>query len=255
MLTISGEIRVFLIILGLQPHIHNDYDSLSLHLLIMSCFSLNEIIVGHISAKHKLAWCCLQCCVICASNSIVTMQLIEGSNQMDYLLVLLDFHDCFYFPSKMIWEYDWQFVPMCTHWMIAFACGLLVVTCSWFGFNAIIDTHLFELTFEFAYVPIVKDNKLRSRITCQPGVMKQILDGCCWLICGFDNFKPTCVDCWINHCEFKQRLCFGWCPYCECKSSHQIHTDHDPGIQCQILLFWVGVAHISCMYAPFCHLA
>jgi hypothetical protein len=34
------------------------------------------------------------------SNSMVTMQLIEGSNQMDYLLVLLDFHD--YFPSQMI---------------------------------------------------------------------------------------------------------------------------------------------------------
>jgi hypothetical protein len=30
--------------------------------------------------------------------------------------------------------------------------------------------------------------------------------------------------------------------------SHQIHTNHDPGIQYQILLFWVGAAHIS--YAP-----
>jgi hypothetical protein len=29
--------------------------------------------------------------MIGASNSIVTMQLIEGSNQMDYLLDLLDF--------------------------------------------------------------------------------------------------------------------------------------------------------------------
>jgi hypothetical protein len=61
--------------------------------------------------------------------------------------------------------------------MIAFACELMGMTCSWFGFNAIIVTHLFELTFEFA--PIVKDNKLKSRVTCQPGVMKQILDGCC----------------------------------------------------------------------------
>jgi hypothetical protein len=49
--------------------------------------------VDHISAKHKLIWCCLQCCMIGASNSMVVMQLIEGSNQMDYLLVLLDFHD------------------------------------------------------------------------------------------------------------------------------------------------------------------
>jgi hypothetical protein len=49
--------------------------------------------VDHISAKHKLAWCSLQCCMISASNRMVTMQLIEGSNQMDYILVLLDFDD------------------------------------------------------------------------------------------------------------------------------------------------------------------
>jgi hypothetical protein len=86
--------------------------------------------------------------------------------------------------------------------MIAIVCILMVVTCSWFGFNAIIvlHTHLFELTFEFSHTPIVKDNKLRLRVTCQPSVMKQILDGCCLLIWG------------------------------------------------QILLFWVGAAHIS--YAP-----
>jgi hypothetical protein len=61
--------------------------------------------------------------------------------------------------------------------MIVFACGLLVVTCSWFGINAIIafDIQLFELTFEFAYTPIVK----RSRVKCQPGVMKQILNRYC----------------------------------------------------------------------------
>jgi hypothetical protein len=56
--------------------------------------------VDHISAKHKLKRCCLQCCMIGASNRLITMQLIEGSNQMDYLLVLLGFHDCF--PSQMI---------------------------------------------------------------------------------------------------------------------------------------------------------
>jgi hypothetical protein len=68
---------------------------------------------------------------------------------------------------------------LCTRSMIATACVVLVVTASWFGFNTIIvlHTHWFELTFEFA--PIVKDNKLRPRVTCQPGVMKQILDGCC----------------------------------------------------------------------------
>jgi hypothetical protein len=38
-------------------------------------------IVDHISAKHKLTWCCLPRCMIGASNSLITMQLIEGSNQ------------------------------------------------------------------------------------------------------------------------------------------------------------------------------
>jgi hypothetical protein len=38
--------------------------------------------------------------MIGASNSLESMQLIEGSNQMDYLLVLLDFDD--YFPSQTI---------------------------------------------------------------------------------------------------------------------------------------------------------
>jgi hypothetical protein len=145
----------------------------------------------------------------------------------------------------MIWAYNLQPKILCTHSMISFACVLLVVTCRWFGFNAIIVTHLLELTFEFAITPIVKENKLRSRVMCQPGVMKQILDGCCWLICGFDDFKPTSG--WIYHCECKQRVCFGWC--LSCQWNQQIHTDHDSGIQCQILLFWEGVAHISCVFA------
>jgi hypothetical protein len=59
-------------------------------------------IVDHIFSKHKFTWCCLQYCMIGASNSIATMHLIEGSNQMDYLLILLDFHYCFHFPSQMI---------------------------------------------------------------------------------------------------------------------------------------------------------
>jgi hypothetical protein len=57
-------------------------------------------ILDHIPAKDKLTWCCLQCCMNSASNSMVTMQLIEGNIQMDYLVVLLDFHD--YFPSQKI---------------------------------------------------------------------------------------------------------------------------------------------------------
>jgi hypothetical protein len=46
--------------------------------------------VDHISAKHRLTWCCLQCCMIGASNSMVTIELIEGGNQIEYLLVLLN---------------------------------------------------------------------------------------------------------------------------------------------------------------------
>jgi hypothetical protein len=51
--------------------------------------------VNHISAKHKLAvpFCYLKYCVMVACNRMVTKQLIEESNQMDYLLVLLHFHD------------------------------------------------------------------------------------------------------------------------------------------------------------------
>jgi hypothetical protein len=48
---------------------------------------------------------------------------------------------------------------------------------------------------------------------------------------------------WIYHCECKQRVCFCWCPYC--KWTHQIYTNHDPGIVCQIQLYWVGAFHIS----------
>jgi hypothetical protein len=63
------------------------------------------------------------------------------------------------------------------HTFNAFACGCYVLTFSWFGLNAMIVTNLFEPTFKFAPIPIVKDNKLRSLVTCQPGVIKQILGG------------------------------------------------------------------------------
>jgi hypothetical protein len=85
--------------------------------------------------------------MIGASNRLVTMQLIEGSNQMDYHLVVLDFHD--YFPSQMIWACHWQLITLFNRSMIAFACGLIVAICSWFGFNAIIVTLLFELVLDF----------------------------------------------------------------------------------------------------------
>jgi hypothetical protein len=56
---------------------------------------------------------------------------------MDYLL--LDFH--FRFPSQMIGPYHLQMTTLCTCSMIEFACGLMFVTCSWFGFNDAIVTH------------------------------------------------------------------------------------------------------------------
>jgi hypothetical protein len=62
---------------------------------LITTFSEGNI-VDHISAKHKLAWCCLQCYVIGASKSMTTMQLIEEV----ILHVLLEIHDCF--PSQII---------------------------------------------------------------------------------------------------------------------------------------------------------
>jgi hypothetical protein len=75
------------------------YNDLFSFFYLIPIFSEGNI-VNHISAKHKLAWCCLQYCAIVASNSLVTMQIIEGINQMDNLPALLDFHGCF--PNKMI---------------------------------------------------------------------------------------------------------------------------------------------------------
>jgi hypothetical protein len=57
--------------------------------------------MDHISAKHKLAWCCPQYYVIDASNILVTIHLTEGSNKIDDLLK--DYHD--YFPIQLIGAY------------------------------------------------------------------------------------------------------------------------------------------------------
>jgi hypothetical protein len=86
-----------------------------------------------ISAKHKLVWLCMQCCMIGDSNNLVTMKLVEGSNHIDYILFLLSS----LLFSKSI-EMRILLKTFCTSSMIAFACGWYVVTCSWFGFNVII---------------------------------------------------------------------------------------------------------------------
>jgi hypothetical protein len=124
-------------------------------------------------------------------------------------------------------------------------CGLLVVTCSWFGFNAIIVlyTHLLELTFEFTCISIVKDNELRLWVLWNKSWMN-VAD----LFVFLTISNQPVLHCWIYHCEWKQRVCFGWCPYC--KWTHHIHIDHEPGIQCQILIFWLGEAHILCNSSP-----
>jgi hypothetical protein len=61
---------------------------------------------------------------------------------------------------------------------------------------------------------------------CQPGIMKQILDGSSRLRIGLDNLKPSSG--WINHSESKQRVCLEWGLYG--KRAHQIYTNHDPRV-------------------------
>jgi hypothetical protein len=93
-------------------------------------------IVNHIPTKHKLSRCCLRCGMIYASNISVAMQFIGGSNQADYLILLLYFHDCF--PNWKIWAYErkfWklsQLLPFCV-WMI--------VTCYMGHLNVLLDFH------------------------------------------------------------------------------------------------------------------
>jgi hypothetical protein len=106
---------------------------------------------------------------------------------MDNLLFYLAFH--VYFPADL----RKSLISLCTRSMIGIACEKYVVTCTWFNFNAIIVKYrlLFELTFEFSLIHIIKNDRLRSRVTCryQPGVRKQIPNGCCWHISGFNDFN------------------------------------------------------------------
>jgi hypothetical protein len=90
-LTISGESRVFLITLVLQACIHkDDLVFILIRFIDNILFSILDLIPGgsqgnildHISAKNKLASYCLQCCVMGASNKLITMQLIKVKNQM-----------------------------------------------------------------------------------------------------------------------------------------------------------------------------
>jgi hypothetical protein len=47
----------------------------------------------------------MQNCVIGANNTFVSMKLIKQINQMNYLHVILDFHDYFHFPNQMMRAY------------------------------------------------------------------------------------------------------------------------------------------------------
>jgi hypothetical protein len=105
------------------------------------------------------------------------------------------------------------------------------VTCSWFAFNAVIVTHLLEFTFEFAHIPVVKDNKLRLRVPCKPGgVMKQTMDGC-------QISAGSIIVSANRQCVLDGVLIVNG----PTRSTQTM-------IQGQILLFWVGADHIS--YAP-----
>jgi hypothetical protein len=42
--------------------------------------------------------------------------------------------------------------------------------------------------------------------------------------------NKTELHCWIYYCEYKKKLGIEWCPYC--KQTHQINTDHEPGVHC-----------------------
>jgi hypothetical protein len=106
----------------------------------------------------------------------------------------------------------------------------VIVICNWFGFNAIIVTHLLKLSFEFAHTPIVKDNKLRLRVTCQPGdINNSGMNVADLLVASTISNQPVAGSIIVSASK-AQRVCFGWCPYC--KWIHQIHTNHEPWIQC-----------------------
>jgi hypothetical protein len=93
-------------------------------------------------------WLCAPWINQLSRRTVLCFILSWGMKSTYYLLALLDFHHCF--SNQMIWEYQWQLTTLCTRSMIAFACGMKLVTCSWFGFNTIIVTHLIEPTLEFA---------------------------------------------------------------------------------------------------------
>jgi hypothetical protein len=59
-------------------------------------------ILDHISAKNNFTWCCLKVCLISASDSHLTIHVIEGSHQKDYVFVALDFDDYLHFLSQYI---------------------------------------------------------------------------------------------------------------------------------------------------------
>jgi hypothetical protein len=100
------------------------------------------------------------------------MQLIEGSNQMELIFMIV-------FVSKSNDLGILLPINIFLYSLNDYICFVIsVVNCSWFGFNAIVVTHLFELAFEFGNNLILKDNQLRLWVwcQCQPCVIKQILN-------------------------------------------------------------------------------
>jgi hypothetical protein len=77
--------------------------------------------------------------------------------------------------------------------------------------------------------------------------MKQILDGCCLLLTYLWLWQSQINQCWFLDLSLwvQAESVFWLVSLLLMDGTHQIHTNHDSGIQCQILLFWVGSTHIS----------
>jgi hypothetical protein len=108
-----------------------------------------------------------------------------------------------------------------------------------------LQTYLYGLTLELTPITIVNDNKLSWRITYQPGVMKQIFG---WMLSTYywlQQFQTILYFVSGSIILIKNRECVLDSFLIVNKNECHIYTDHDPGIQCLILLFLVTTASKS----------
>jgi hypothetical protein len=84
---------------------------------------------------------------------------------------------------------------------------------------------------------------------CQPGVMKNPV----WMLLAYLWLQQFQTNLWciagsiilgtIRECVLAGALIVNG-------PIRSTQTLHDPGVNCQVSLFWVGAAHISCVHAP-----